>query len=83
MIADSLFTKIYHRCDVKLHLGYSYKTPGNFLKRVLSNQMFGSNPVVDAFLRYLEPYLVQHVESVKQIKIFANPAIHKNETDLN
>ena len=83
MIADSIFTPIQHRQDIKLHLGYSYKTPGNFLKRVLSNQMFGANPIVNSFLGYLEPYLVQHIESVKQIKIFANPAIHKNETDLN
>jgi hypothetical protein len=53
------------------------------MKRILSNQMFGANPILDAFIAYLEAYLYEHIEAVKQIKIFANPALDKNENRLN
>jgi hypothetical protein len=45
--------------------------------------MFGSTPVLDSFLARIEQYVYEHVEAVKQIKIFANPALDKNENRIN
>jgi hypothetical protein len=45
--------------------------------------MFDANPVLDSFMGYIETYIYEHIEAVKQIKIFANPALDKNENRLN
>jgi hypothetical protein len=45
--------------------------------------MFGANPVLDKFISDLQGYIYEHIEAVKQIKIFANPALDKNENRLN
>jgi hypothetical protein len=45
--------------------------------------MFGANPVMDVFLSYMEDFIYEHIEAVKQIKIFANPALDKNENRIN
>jgi hypothetical protein len=55
---------------------------GKILQKTLSNQMFGANPVLDGFLAKIENFMYEHVEAVKQIKIFANPALDKNENRL-
>ena len=81
MIRNSLYWSIYNRKDQRLHLGFRYK--GQVLKRTLSNQMFGANPVMDTFLSYMEDFIYEHIEAVKQIKIFANPALDKNENRIN
>lgn len=81
MIRNSLYQTVYNRKDQRLYLGYKYKD--NLMKKVLSNQMFGANPVLDVFIAYLEKYIYEHIEAVKQIKIFANPALDKNENRLN
>lgn len=81
MIRNSLYQVVYNRKDKRLHLGYKYKNA--LMKRILSNQMFGANPVLDSFIAYIEEYLYEHIEAVKQIKIFANPALDKNENRFN
>jgi hypothetical protein len=81
MIRNSIYWSIYNRKDQRLHLGFKYK--GQILKKTLSNQMFGANPVLDAFLEYMESFIYEHVEAVKQLKIFANPALDKNENRIN
>ena len=81
MIRNSIYWTAYNRKDKRLHLGFYYK--GTVLKKTLSNQMFGSNPIFDNFLSRIERYVYEHIESVKQIKIFANPALDKNENRLN
>jgi hypothetical protein len=81
MIRNSVYWTAYNRKDKRLHLGFYYK--GSVLKKTLSNQMFGSNPVLDNFLSRIERYVYEHIEAVKQIKIFANPALDKNENRLN
>lgn len=81
MIRNSLYQSVYNRKDQRLHLGYKYK--GNLMKRVLSNQMFGGNSFITNFIGYIDQYIYEHIEAVKQIKIFANPALDKNENRLN
>lgn len=81
MIRNSLYQAVYNRKDQRLHLGHRYKD--DLMKRVLSNQMFGVNPIMDNFIAFLQSYLYEHIEAVKQIKIFANPALDKNENRFN
>lgn len=81
MIRNSIYASTYNRKDKRLHLGFYYK--GNILKKTLSNQMFGANPLLDGFLARMETFIYEHIEAVKQIKIFANPALDKNENRIN
>lgn len=81
MIRNSIYQSLYNRKDNRLHLGYKYKD--NMMKRVLSNQMFGANPILDRVISYLQDYFYEHIEAVKQIKRFANPALDKNENRFN
>jgi hypothetical protein len=81
VIRNSIYWTVYNRKDSRLHLGFMYK--GNVLLKTLSNQMFGSNPIMDVFLTYMEDFIYEHIEAVKQIKIFANPALDKNENRIN
>lgn len=81
MIRNSLYQTVYNRKDQRLHLGHMYKN--DLMKRVLSNQMFGANPIMDKFIQFLQDFVYEHIESVKQIKIFANPALDKNENRFN
>lgn len=81
MIRNSLYWHVYNRKDDRLHLGFMYK--GRVLAKTLSNQMFGANPILDSFLAYMEDYIYEHIEAVKQVKIFANPALDKNENRIN
>lgn len=81
MIRNSIYWAVYNRKDKRLHLGFMYK--GNVLRKTLSNQMFGANPTMDRFLAYMEQFIYEHIEAIKQIKIFANPALDKNENRIN
>lgn len=81
MIRNSIYWTVYNRKDRRLHLGFMYKD--NVLRKTLSNQMFGANSMMDQFLTYMEQFIYEHIEAIKQIKIFANPALDKNENRIN
>lgn len=53
------------------------------MKNTLSNQMFEVNPDLDRFIKSINDIVYNWIESVKQIKIFANPAVDKYENKLN
>ena len=44
--------------------------------------MFGANPTLDGFIARIDTFMYEHIEAVKQIKIFANPALDKNENRI-
>ncbi len=81
MTKDSIYRPIYKRRQKRLNLGYDYKD--NIMKNSISSQMFNVNSTLDKFIKYLNDIVYNWVESVKQIKIFANPAVDKYEKDLN
>ena len=81
MIRNSIYWPMYNRKDVRLHLGFRYK--GQVLKKTTSNQMFGSNGLLVGFLDRMEDFIYEHIEAVKQIKIFANFGLDKNENRTN
>lgn len=81
MTKDSIYRKIYERREKRLHLGYDYKD--SIMKNTLSGQMFGINQPLDKFIKYLNDVVYRWVDSVKQIKIWANPALDKHENKFN
>jgi len=81
MVKNSIYRPIYERKEKRLHLGYDYKD--NIMKNTLSNQMFDVNPVLDTFIKRLNDVVYNWIESVKQIKVFANPAVDKYENKIN
>ena len=81
MTKDSIYRPIYKRRQKRINLGYDYKD--NIMKNILSSQMFNVNSTLDKFIKSMNDIVYNWIESVKQIKIHANPAIEKYEKDLN
>jgi hypothetical protein len=81
MVKDSIYRPIYERREKRLHRGYNYKD--NIMKNTLSNQMFGVNSDLDKFIKDINDIVYNWIESAKQIKIFANPAVDKYENKIN
>ena len=80
MVKNSIYRPIYERREDRKHTGFNYK--GQILKKTLSSQMFGVNSTLDYFLEQVEKVAYEWVESVKQIKISANPALDKYENKI-
>lgn len=81
MVKNSIYRLTYKRGESRLHTGFDYH--GQIFKRTLSNQMFGISPTLDAFLVKLDAYFCELIDSIKQVKIFANPALDKYEPNVN
>lgn len=81
MVKDSIYRAAYKRREVLTNPGFDYKD--QILKRTLSSQLFGANTTLDNYLNYLNKIVYEWVESIKQIKIFANPALDKYEDKIN
>jgi len=80
-VRDSIYRPIFKRKEKRLHTGFDYR--GKILRNTMSGQMFDVNDTLDRFLKDLDSVLVELVDAVKQIKIFANPALDKYERDIN
>lgn len=81
MVKDSIYRPAYKRREVRVGMGFDYKD--KILKKSMSSQLFGINATLDNFLNYLNKIVYEWVEGVKQIKIFANPAVEKYEDKIN
>jgi hypothetical protein len=81
MHKDSIFRHTFSRNEKRLYLGFDYKKV--VIERSVSNYMLRTTPFFDGFLSKLNKMVVENIEAVKKIKIFANPALDKNETKLN
>lgn len=81
MTKDSIYRPIFDRREKRLYLGYDYKD--NILKNTMSSQMFGVNDILDTFLGNVDAVMYENIEAVKQIKVFANPALDKYDTKIN
>lgn len=80
MVKESRFRPIYTRKEKRLNSGYDYR--GKIMKNSLSSYMFGVNETLDYFISQTDRIIYEWVESVKQIKIFANPALDKHENKI-
>jgi hypothetical protein len=81
MVKDSIYRPTFKRRELRVGLGFDYKD--QILKKSMSSQLFGINSTMDSYLSYLNKIVYEWVESVKQIKIFANPAVDKYEDKIN
>jgi hypothetical protein len=81
MVKDSIYRPAFKRRELRVGLGFDYKD--KILKKSMSSQLFGINTTIDTYLSYLNKIVYEWVESVKQIKIFANPAVDKYEDKIN
>ena len=81
MLKNSKFRPAFERREQRLHTGFDYK--GKIMKKSLSSQMFGVNETLSTFISKLDSAFYECVEAVKQIKIFANPAVDKYEKNIN
>lgn len=81
MHRDSIFRKSLERKERRLWKGFSYKD--KILERTVSPYLFGVSSFMDNFILRLDRMFYNNIEAVKKIKIFANPALDKNETKLN
>ena len=77
MIANSPYTILKQRKDVLQHTGYDYRN--TIMKNSLSIDIVYGNTVLSTFVKYLNDIMYELIESVKQIKTFANFAMDKNE----
>jgi hypothetical protein len=81
MTKNSIFRAAFNRRQQLLNTGYDYKD--KLMQKTLSNQMYGVNETLDTFLENINEVMYENVEAVKQIKIFANPALDKYERNIN
>lgn len=81
MLPNSPYRNTFSRKDNRLHLGFDYKD--KILQKTTSNQLWGVSAVMDKFLATLNTVVYNWVESVKQIKVWRNPALDKHENKLN
>jgi len=81
MHRDSIFKKAAARKERRLYLGFFYKD--KIMERTTSPYLFGVSSFMDSFILRLNNMFYNNIEAVKKIKIFANPALDKNETKIN
>lgn len=80
MVKDSIYRPIYERREKRLNVGFDYR--GKILKRTLSSQLFNVNKVLSTFISKVDMVVYEWIESVKRIKIHANPALDKYENKI-
>jgi hypothetical protein len=81
MVKDSIFRPAYSRREKRTDLGFKYKDV--ILKKTLSTQLFNVSPIIDTFLTNLNKVVYEWFSAVKQIKIFASPALDKYDDKIN
>lgn len=80
---ESIYDKIERSKDVLLHTGLDYNNDGEgVLRRVMSRQMFRTNDTLIGFLDRIDAVVRELIDSVKRIKLFANPALDKNDSRI-
>jgi hypothetical protein len=81
MTKNSIYKAAFLRRENRLNTGYNYKN--DIIKNTTSSQLHGINETMDTFLKNVNDVMYENIEAVKQIKIFANPALDKYENKLN
>jgi len=64
-----------------MHNGYDYRTRG-LTNRWFSKRMI-MNPVTDGFIKMIEPYFTEMLDSVKKLQFYQNYTLDKNDGSLN
>jgi len=77
MLLNSPYTELRRRKDELLNTGFDYK--GKIYENTLSNVIIRKDGLFREYLAKMDDLMHELIESVKEIKIFANPALDKNE----
>jgi hypothetical protein len=81
MYKDSIYKKMLESEDKILHNGYDYRNKG-MVSRLFSSRMF-MNPIMEGFLKQIEPYFIELLDSVKKLQFYQNYTIDKNDGSIN
>ena len=81
MYKDSIYNKMLESGNKSLHNGYDYRNKG-MISNLFSNRMF-QNPVMEGFLKQIEPYFIELLDSVKKLQFYQNYTIDKNDGSIN
>lgn len=77
MLLESPYTDLKKRKDSLLNTGYDYK--GNILDNSMSSNIIRKTGMFREYLDKIDNIVYELIEHVKQIKVFANAALDKNE----
>ncbi len=81
MYKDSIYNKILEEGSDYKSNGYDYQKRG-LTNRFFSNRMFMS-PLMTGFIKKIEPYFVEILDSVKKLQFYQNYTIDKNDGRIN
>ncbi len=81
MYKDSIYKKILEEGTIYKSNGYDYRKNG-ISHRFFSRRMRMS-PLMDGFIKRLEPYFVEILDSVKKLQFYQNYTIDKNDGSIN
>jgi hypothetical protein len=81
MYKDSIYTKMYQSGESVKDSGYNYRK-GGMADKFFSNRMW-DNPVMEGFLKRLDPWFIEMTDSVKKIQLYNNFTIDKNDGTIN
>lgn len=81
MYRDSIYKKILEEGTIYKSNGYDYRNRG-IAHRFFSKRMLMS-PLVSGFIKRLEPYFIEILDSVKKLQFYQNYTIDKNDGSIN
>lgn len=81
MYRDSIYQKILQEGSTFKAFGYDYRK-GGLTNRFFSKRMF-MNPVMNDFIKFIELYFSEILDSVKKLQFYQNFTIDKNDRSIN
>lgn len=81
MYKDSIYNKILEEGSAYKSIGYDYRSRG-LTQRFFSSRMFMS-PLMEGFIKRIEPYFIEILDSVKKLQFYQNYTIDKNDGRTN
>lgn len=81
MYKDSIYKKMLESGEKTQYTGYDYRNKG-MISNMFSPRMF-LNPVMEGFLKRIEPFFIEVLDSVKKLQFYQNYTIDKNDGSIN
>lgn len=81
MYRDSIYNKILEEGAEYKSNGYDYRERG-IVDKFFAKRMFMS-PLMAGFIKKIEPYFVEILDSVKKLQFYQNYTIDKNDGRIN
>lgn len=81
MYKQSIYKKMLTESEDLKYRGFQYQN-ANIMEKFVSNRMI-SNPIMEGFLKRLNPIFINWIESVKRVQFFYNYIIDKNDNSIN